>query len=558
MVRLRPDSFDPQVNTSPGELTLFQGLSQTKKAPNWTVIHSLDILHHQSKVQGEADFVVLAPSLGLLVIEVKHHAKVELSHGTWILGGVKAKDPYRQASDGAFSIKQYLENQQIDTKALPIMHAVWFTRCSTKHLPESIEWDLGTTLGVEDLKSDPVDAIERIFRQGRQRLEKTVHFHSPVADSSLLDRVMEALTPSFTIHQPPKDRKQEVLTALKSATAEQLTTLELLKNQQQLVVPGMAGTGKTFLAIQEAKEAHLRGEQTLLICFNKMLAQQLALALTDFPRVKVSTIHSLLLDHAAGQDPVGKSDKWWSEELPQLASDSLIETGEVQKFETLIIDEAQDVGTSEYLEFLDLILYSGLNGSKVKVFGDFRYQAIYLDGSESLANFKRHLSKHVETSELRINCRNTQLLGDFLRYFLELEPGYTGFRRTDKGENVDQYQLNSVSEYPRFLNKALEDLTKIYSPNDIVVLSSNLKKLEELTEKCDHKFSKIDFLNSGRIRFGSIHKFKGLEALAVVLVDFPESKIGILDTFYQAATRSTSRFAYLITSERLAELVGGD
>lgn len=558
MVQMRPNHFDPQVNTSPGEETLFEKLTKTTKAPNWIVMHSLDILHHQSRVQGEADFVVLAPSLGLLVIEVKHHAKVELNRGTWILGGGKSKDPYRQASDGAFSIKQYLENRQIETSSLPIMHAVWFTRCSIKHLPESIEWDDGTTLGAEDLKSDPVEAIESIFKQSRKRLEKTIYFHSPVADSSFLNRVAEALSPSFSIHQPPKDRKQEVLRALQTATAEQLTTLELLKNQQQLIVPGMAGTGKTFLAIQEAKEAHLRGEQTLFICFNKMLANQLTHELTEFPRVKVTTIHALLLEHAADQDPSGKSDKWWSEELPGLASEVLVESGEFQKFETLIIDEAQDVGSREYLEFLDLILYSGFNGSKVRVFGDFRNQAIYLDGSETMANFKGYLSKHLETAELRINCRNTQLLGDFLRYFLELDPGYTGFRRTDKGEDVDQYQLNSVSEYPRFLNKVLEDLTKVYSPNDIVVLSSNLKKLEELTEKCDHKLSKIDFPSSGRIRYGSIHKFKGLEALAVVLVDFPESQVGILDTFYQAATRSTSRFAYLITSDRLAELVGED
>lgn len=557
-MQVRPNHFDPQVNTSPGEETLFKKLTNSLKAPDWIVLHSLDILHHQSRVQGEADFVVLAPSLGLLVIEVKHHSKVELNRGNWILGGEKSKDPYRQASDGAFSIKQYLEDRQIQTTSLPIMHAVWFTKCSVKHLPESIEWDAGTTLGAEDLKADPVEAIERIFKLSRKRLERVVYFQPPVADSSLLKKVAEVLSPSFTIHQPPRDRKQDVLRALQSATAEQLNTLELIKNQQQLIVPGMAGTGKTFLAIQEAKEAHLRGEQTLFICFNKMLANHLKQEMVEFPRVKVTTIHSLLLEHAVGQDPVGKSEEWWSKELPQLASDLLVESGEPQKFETLIIDEAQDIGSNEYLEFLDLLLYSGLNGSKVRVFGDFRNQALYLDGSEAMANFKNYLTKHLETSELRINCRNTQLLGDFMNYFLELDPGYSGFRRTDKGENVDQYPLNSVSEYPRFLNRALDDLTRVYSPNDIVVLSSNLKKLEELTEKCAHKFSKIDLPNSGRIRFGSIHKFKGLEALAIVLVDFPESQIGLLDTFYQAATRSTSKFAYLITNDRLAELVGED
>jgi hypothetical protein len=558
MVQLRPNIFDAQVNTSPGELTLFQRLSETSKAPNWIVLHSLDILHHQTKVQGEADFVVLSPSQGLLVIEVKHHSKVEFKNGAWILGGVQSKDPYRQASDAAFSIKKYLEDRQIQTVSLPIMHAVWFTNCSTKHLPESIEWDLGITLGSEDLKGDPIEAIERIFTHGRLRLESKIRFESPVADSSLINKVAEALTPNFSIHQPPKDRKLEILEALESATKEQLTTLELLKNQQQLIVPGMAGTGKTFLAVQEAKEAHLRGEQTLLICFNKMLANQLTQTLADYPRVTVKTIHGLLLNLVHEEVPSGKSDDWWSKELPHLASEELIAGDAPQKYETLIIDEAQDVGTVEYLEFLDLILYSGFGGSKVRVFGDFRNQAIYLDGSEAMANFKSYLKNHLETSELRVNCRNTQSLGEFIQFFLELDPGYHSFRRLDKGDIVDPYQLNSVSEYPRSLNKVIDSLIKVYSPNDIVVLSSNLKKLEELVENSEHKFAQIDRPNSGRIRFGTIHKFKGLEALAVVLVDFPESQVGITDTFYQAATRATSKFAYLITHQRLEELIGED
>ena len=558
MVQMRPNHFDPQVNISPGEHTLFDRLTQTNSAPNWIVLHSLDILHHQSKVQGEADFVVLAPSHGLLVIEVKHHSKVELSHGSWILGGVRSKDPYRQASDAAFSIKKYLEDRQIETASLPITHAVWFTNCSTRYLPESIEWDLGTTLGAEDLKGDPVVAIEKIYQQGRQRLERSIRFHAPIADASLLNRVAETLVPSFSIHQPPKDRKAEVKKALDTATKEQLMTLELLKNQQQLIVPGMAGTGKTFLAVQEAKEAHVRGEQTLLICFNKMLANQLSQDLTEFPRVTVKTIHALLLGGLPDEDPSSKAGDWWSKDLPRLASEALIASVELQKYETLIIDEAQDVGTVEYLEFLDLILYSGLDGSKVRVFGDFRNQAIYLEGPEAMANFKSYLRNHFATDELRVNCRNTQSLGEFIQFFLELNPGFSAFRRLDKGDVVDTYQLNSVSEFPRSLNKVLDSLTKVYSPNDIVVLSSNLRKLEELTEKVNHKFAKIDLPGSGRVRFGSVHKFKGLEALAVVLVDFPESQIGIANTFYQAATRATSKFAYLITNERLAKLDEGE
>jgi hypothetical protein len=554
VVALKPDDFDPLVNTSPGEETLFQKLGKTDQAPNWTVLHSLDILHHQSRVQGEADFVVLAPSLGLLVIEVKAHKKVQLKNGSWFLGDDKSKDPYRQASDAAYSIKKYLDSREINTSSLPILHAVWFTNCSTKELPESIEWDDGTTLGVEDLKSDPVDAIKRVFAVGRQRLGKSIRFQEPIADASLLKRVSETLMPNFTIRQLPKDKKLEIEAELARSTNEQLATLELLRDQQHLMVPGMAGTGKTFLALHEAKAAHLRGEESLLICFNRMLAGQLSKELAEFPRVTVKTVHSLLLEAAGNPDASGKSDEWWSTELPALAESALLAGAEIHKFETLIIDEGQDVGTDSYLELLDLVLHGGFSGSKVRIFGDFRNQAIYLDGLEARVNFERHLEKLFVAAELQINCRNTRNLGEFLNNFLELKPAYSGFRRTDRGEIVDTYHLADPLDFSKTLTNVVDGLLKVYSANDIVILSSNLKKLEAAVEKSDLKCSKIDVLNTGRVRFGSIHKFKGLEALAVVLVDFPGSTISTRDTFYQAATRATSKFAYLITDERLEEL----
>jgi hypothetical protein len=554
VVRLKPDDFDPQANTSPGELTLFEKLARTDQAPSWIVIHSLDILHHQSRVQGEADFVVLAPSLGLLVIEVKAHKKVDLKNGTWFLGDEKSKDPYRQASDAAFSIKKYLDSRGIASSSLPILHAVWFTNCSIKNLPESIQWDEGITLGAADLKTDPIAAIRRVFADGRERLGRSIRFQEPIADASLLHQVSETLLPNFSIRQPPKDRKREIDSELKRATEEQLATLELLRDQQHLLVPGMAGTGKTFLALHEARAAHLRGEQTLLVCFNRMLAEQLLKELQEYPRVVVRTVHSLLLDVAGSPDASGKNDEWWTRELPDLAEESLLAGHEIHKFETLIVDEGQDVGTGRYLELLDLVLHSGFAGSKIRIFGDFRNQAIYLDGTEALANFEKYLSKLFVAAELQVNCRNTRNLGDFLNSFLELKPAYSGFRRTDRGEIVDTHHLKNLSDYPGTVAKVVEEFLKTYSPNDIVLLSSNLKSLESAMEKSDVKFSKIDFLNTGRVRIGSIHKFKGLEALAVVLVDFPGSQISTHDTFYQAATRATSKFAYLITDERLGEL----
>lgn len=46
---------------------------------HWTVLHSLGIAQHERQVEGEADFVIVAPDAGLLVIEVKSHLSVAVA-----------------------------------------------------------------------------------------------------------------------------------------------------------------------------------------------------------------------------------------------------------------------------------------------------------------------------------------------------------------------------------------------------------------------------------------------------------------------------------------------
>ncbi|MDZ7767157.1 MAG: hypothetical protein U5K00_22550 [Melioribacteraceae bacterium] len=55
------------------------------------------------------------------------------------------------------------------------------------------------------------------------------------------------------------------------------------------------------------------------------------------------------------------------------------ELSEDQKFDLLIIDEAQDLLTANYLEVFDWILKGRKRNGKWTMFGDFTNQAIYIN-----------------------------------------------------------------------------------------------------------------------------------------------------------------------------------
>src|SRR5437762_16292 len=108
MARLIPP-VAPGDLKSPGESLLFRLFSSD--ASNWTVLHSLDLPDHIRQVSGEADFVVIAPGQGVLVVEVKGVDAVRRVDGMWYFGkhtSGEARGPFRQAEEAMHSIRNRL------------------------------------------------------------------------------------------------------------------------------------------------------------------------------------------------------------------------------------------------------------------------------------------------------------------------------------------------------------------------------------------------------------------------------------------------------------------
>jgi hypothetical protein len=553
MPKMRYDKYDASNTKSEGEKHLIKAFSESKDIDDWIILHSLDILHNKFRTQGEADFVILAPKLGVLVIEVKDSPSIErTSSGDWIIGGTNPQrgSPFKQASESMWNVRNYLDTMKVDTKKVNFFYAVWFTKAQASKFGNSIEWKESQILGAEHLASGAVKAMKAKFQQQAKSL--MAHENSPAS----MAKIANTIKPSVPLNGSPIDNQKLIDENLKMAIEQQKKLFELFDSIGRYVVSGLAGTGKTFLAIGEAQKAHWRAEPTLLLCFNSLLAVELKKKLQDFPSVKVSTIHALMSE-AVGEDfRPGESSDYWADTLPKLAIEKLLGTEERPLYQTLIIDEAQDFGNENFLDFLDLMLDKGLAKSRVILFGDFLNQAIYSGGASALDIFRKRIPDLVVPDTLRVNCRNTVQVGEFVAEIISLNPSYSKFLRSDEMTKVDMNTLSSGVSPKNLLVKVIDAQRKLFPPKSIVILSAQKEKLRSLLLTIPGKFRRLDESEDTAIRFGSIHEFKGLEASSVILVEFEDGGGSIRDHFYIASTRSTANFTFILPESFLDKLVG--
>jgi hypothetical protein len=85
---------------SRGEREIFTRLKDSPETTDWIVLHSLDLANHVRRISGEADFVVIVPSKGILCLEVKACTRLSRTDRGWVYGSdpvPDARGPFRQA-----------------------------------------------------------------------------------------------------------------------------------------------------------------------------------------------------------------------------------------------------------------------------------------------------------------------------------------------------------------------------------------------------------------------------------------------------------------------------
>lgn len=562
MARMIPPLI-PATCRSNGEREVFTRLRDEQAARNWTVLHSLHIANHLRQVEGEADFLIIVPGLGVLCLEVKGCYSLKRVDGLWYYGRETRGDPrgpFKQASEAMHSLRKQVLQARPDLAQVPFWSAVAFP--FIEFTSDSDEWHSWQVIDARRFSRQPLASlVSSILRSAR------IHLSSqPTAawfrDSDRLPSEQQSaaiariLRPSFEFAEKAPDRRARQKAEVLRFTEEQFAALDSMEGNRRVLFTGPAGTGKTVLAIEALRRAAISGKVVLKLCFNRLLGRSLSQhPVTQHENVVVSTFHQYLLGVSGTIPPRVPSDGFWKEKLPDAASSKLLEGhGDLARFDVLIVDEIQDLLSAPYIDVMDLVLRDGLARGRWLLFGDFERQMLYGQDKPSLDELMGDRFGAFARCSLRVNCRNTPRVATLTHLLGKLDPNYSRVLRPDDRVEPDIHYYATPSQQRKKLRDILERLHKgSFSSQDIVILSpkagSRCAAAAVTEAPWSERLAPYEQCSTNQIPYTTIHSYKGLESPVVIVTDIEHlSGEHFCSLFYVAATRSLEQL-YLLVHE---------
>ncbi len=485
-------------DASPSERPVYEAL--TTLPDPWRVFHSVawQSLRNGRQGDGEADFVLVHPSHGLIVIEAKGGA-IRIKDGEWFTsgkGGLYRIDPFEQAVSSKHALMKYLSDSIPDLAWVESGHAVWFPEIRadgnlTAAAPDELILDRN------DLRR-PVAAINDVVN--RWGLHKKI-------DDDALAAITQRLAPTVTIRHTLADDVAEVKARQIELTETQRLALAGLARMRRVIVYGGAGTGKTVLAEERARRLSADGFRVVLVCFNRPLGDALAAEFADNDLVTAGSFHRQArtwIEEAGLTFPDAPEPEWWDDPAGEL----LLEAFTKGEFRTdaVIIDEGQDFDDSWFMA-LEASLADPDEGLFL-VFAD-PHQAIYRQGWEPPFNAVEYT--------LDRNCRNTnQIAAVVARIYGDDLPS--------RGTDGPEPEFVAV-ESPEGVTKALKGILHSLinegglATSDVVILTQKRATKDELigASLAGVTLETIEERTDG-VAVETIHRYKGLEAAAGVVI----------------------------------------
>ncbi len=493
-----PDS--PYATSSRAELKVFDKLKSVKVVDpkgEYCVYHSLNIPSHQSKIMGEIDFLVCGPK-GILALEIKGGG-VHCEEGEWHYtnrhGDIsrKREGPFEQARTAMFALKNNLKREfgTSIANSFTYGYGVIFPDC--QWVIESSEWDKEQVADLNSMRNfdrwfhDLIDYWRSKPYNENRPLEKD------------LKAVQNYLRPAFESAVPLFVQTGDIQSRIVQLTDDQVRLVDIVSSNERVLCTGGAGTGKTFVAMELARRWNGTGESVLVICKSSFLKYYLT-SHFNMENVFVTTIES-----------IGTTTR----------------RSGIEKFDSVIVDEGQDLFQLDYLDSIDEVIKGGLVNGKWCWFYDLNNQSGLFDTPdlEALAFLKSFQPAMIP---LNTNCRNTKVILDKVKSSLNADMGVQG---AGAGPDVEEIVVRTIEESAEFLQKALVNIINRGGLHfeDVVILSmldfenssinmlpskwrSRIRKLDE--------YSMRDFPSEG-IGFANIRDFKGLESDAIIVIDLP-------------------------------------
>jgi hypothetical protein len=527
MARMIPSTPPDQVK-SKAENKLFMKIRDDLNN-SWTALHSLGLGNHRFKPWAEIDFVLVGP-LGVFCIEVKG-GRVGRKDGEWSFQDGKEnihrkrEGPFEQAGGASAALFKFLRERLPDVQASVVGFGV-----ATPDIIFQIDAPDVIKPVVFDERDNALSFtkyIERIAAYWANRVHGSSNMR--LLEPRVCERIIEQLRPDFDLEPTLRCQMRNVEAELVRLTNEQYRIVDALATNPRAMIRGGAGTGKSLLALREARRIATDGGKVLLCCFNRQLAQHLAFCLRDCENVTVKNLHGFMADVVARAGmtdrlPPAEPIDLFSVYYPELCMEALVSSDE-SRFDALIIDEGQDLIKLAYIDVFDLLLHGGIKGGKWRIFYDPNQDIFKGLESKAIAAFEAGCPA---AFQLFKNCRNTLpiatttslLIGKRCPETLSVDGPDV---RTHWYTNPQQ-QIRQISNYLNYL------LGSGVAAREIVILSKRRLGFSVLALGLKNVTVRVQDLTqcaAGHeddrcVRFSTVAGFKGLESEAIIYADIDD------------------------------------
>lgn len=462
--------------------------------------------------EGEADFVIVHPDQGILILEVKGGGIIfNAERGQWYSqsqGGnlYEIKDPVEQGSRSHYELKRRLEHLPgWPDREININHVVCFPDIFLKS-GQYLKLDLAREMIVDaDDLNDITSTMNRLFAYCFGK-----NIRSGVPGNDRMQMIEGLLANSFEIRSPLSVELDFEDQKLIELTEQQFRALSLLGDRKRAAISGCAGSGKTMLAAKKAQQFADLGMSVLLVCYNIALAQDLSRKMSN---VEVFNFHELC-KQAARQTgfslrSLSDQQEYYDQYLPEVLLESAEKIGRI--YDAIIVDEGQDFQETYWIALEALLKEDA-------------YLYIFFDNNQNLyggfENFSGLISE--PPFPLNQNCRNTKSIHEVVAKFHNKPESLVCF--SPPGRAPETISCNGEEDMLRQLQKWLYRLVveeHIYN-EDIVILTPRGETKTRLTPGLKlGSFALTDYYptHQSKIQATSIFKFKGLERKVVIMTE---------------------------------------
>ena len=294
----------------------------------------------------EADIVAIIAGAGVVVVEVKG-GTVGVVGGQWRQSGNDKRrfDPVDQARTTKYAIRKYVESdprwRNSSRKRIRWAHSVALPSTylhADFSMPDCPRWAVHGKGDIADLAGRLYDVV---VRQETQNVPPTP------GDVDLIVEILHGRhLPVLDISATARERESEA----DRLTQEQAALLQVTRLLHRVEVRGGAGSGKTVLALTQARQltrgrGGLKAQRVALLCYSRGLAAYFKRVVGTWDRrhrpAFVGTFAELGRSWGAPDGTRDNSD-FWEIELPAMMKELAAGLHDGQRFDSVIVDEAQD------------------------------------------------------------------------------------------------------------------------------------------------------------------------------------------------------------------------